>query len=525
MGAHAENTRRIAKNTLLLYARMLFSMLVSLYTSRVVLNTLGVEDYGIYNVVGGVIGLLSFLTSSLGGASSRFLTFCIGKGDMEALRRTFSNILSIYVLLASVILILGETVGLWFMSTRLQIPAERQYAALWVYQFSVFSTVLGILCAPYVSTIVAHERMTAFAYISIVDVVLKLVIVYCLTVIPYDKLIVYALLLLATQLFDCVAYLIYSTHHFAETRTRTGYDRGIFKEILGYSGWVLNGNLAVMGYTQGLNVLLNIFFGPIVNTARGIAVQVQSVCMNFCANFQTALNPQLTKSYARDDLSYMHSLLIGGSKFSFFVLFIVILPLMFETVTVLKLWLGVIPEHTVTFIRIMLCISLIKTLSNPILISVHATGRIRRFQLIEGSMLLGIVPVSYILLKFFHTPPASVFLVHLVIETCTQYVRLRIVLPMIGMEPKRYYKEVIAPIARVAILAPIIPGLLYCVMDTNILRLLAVCVTGLSSCLIFIYKAGCTQEERAFATAKLTQYTRYTKERIKSVMGNSGRNI
>lgn len=502
MDSHAENTRRIAKNTLMLYVRMLFGMLVSLYTSRVVLNTLGVEDYGIYNVVGGVIGLLGFLTGSLGAASSRYLTFDLGKGDLDVLKNTFGNVLGIYLLLALVILILGETIGLWFMSTQLQIPVERQYAALWVYHFSVFSTVLGILNTPYVSTIIAHERMTAFAYISIADIILKLVIVYFLVVIPYDKLITYVLLLFLIQLFDFLAYSYYATRHFEEARSKMRYDKKLFKEIMLYSGWVLNGNLAVMGYTQGLNILLNMFFGPLVNAARGIAVQVQSVCMNFCSNFQTAINPQLTKNYAIGDFDYMHSLLIRVSKFSFFILFVVALPLLFESFFVLELWLGKVPDYTVPFLRIMLGISLLGTLSNPIIISIHATGILKKFQLVEGSMLLLIVPIAYVLLKFFNTPPISVFLIHFVVELCTQYVRLKIVLPMIHMEFRNYVQAVILPILRVVILSPIIPCIFYYTIEMSILRFFMVCIACLLSCLFCIFKLGCSQEERLFLARK-----------------------
>lgn len=508
MDSHAENTRRIAKNTLMLYVRMLFGMLVSLYTSRVVLNTLGVEDYGIYNVVGGVIGLLGFLTGSLGAASSRYLTFDLGKGDLDVLKNTFGNVLGIYLLLTLVILILGETIGLWFMSTQLQIPVERQYAALWVYHFSVFSTVLGILNTPYVSTIIAHERMTAFAYISIADIILKLVIVYFLVVIPYDKLITYVLLLFLIQLFDFLAYSYYATRHFEEARSKMRYDKKLFKEIMLYSGWVLNGNLAFIGYTQGLNVLLNMFFGPLVNAARGVAVQVQSVCANFCGTFQTAMNPQLTKSFAMRDFSYMHSLLIRGSKFSFFIMLFIILPLMLETFTILKLWLGIVPDYTIGFLQIMLCISLLGTLSNPIIISVHATGILKRFQLIEGTMLILIVPISYVSLKYFHTSPISVFIIHFVIELCTQYVRLRIVLPMIYMGLKRYFQEVICPILKVVILSPIIPYLFHCLMEENLSRTFVVCLACVFSCAFCVYKLGCSCDEQKFILEKLAIYVR-----------------
>ena len=508
MDSHSENTKRIAKNTLMLYVRMLFSMLVSFYTSRVVLNTLGVEDYGIYNVVGGVIGMLGFLTSSLGAATSRYLTFDLGKGNLTVLKRTFGNVLGIYLLLAILIFILGESIGLWFMQTQLQIPPERQYAALWVYQFSIFSTMLSLVSSPYVSAIIAHEKMTAFAYISMVDVVLKLLLVYLLVIFPFDKLITYVVLFFAVQLFDAVAYSVYSLRSFEEARTKIIYDKILFKEILRYSGWIVNGHLAMMGFSQGLNILLNIFFGPVVNAARGIAVLVNSVCSNFCANFQTALNPQLTKTYAQGDLVYMHSLLVKSSKFSFYIFFFIMLPLMFEATVVLKFWLGIVPENTETFFFFVLCISLLGTLSNPVIVAVHATGNLKRFQLIEGTMLLMIVPIAYILLKFFHTSAASVFVVHLCVELCTQYARLKIVLPLIKMSMSAYYRQVIVPLFKVIVLSPVLPCILFFSMEANVARFFAICIACVISCSFSIYKLGCSQGEQAFLLSKMKYYLR-----------------
>lgn len=514
MVSHAENTKRIAKNTLMLYIRMLFSMLVSLYTSRVVLNTLGIEDFGIYNVVGGVVSMLGFLTGTLGAATSRYLTFDLGKGDFALLKKTFGNVLGIYLLLTIVILILGETVGLWFVKTQLQIPVERQYAALWVYHLSVISTCLSILCSPYMAVITAHEKMTAFAYISMADVTLRLVVVYLLVVFPFDKLIIYIVLLFVVQLIDLAAYSIYSIRSFEETTAGIRYDKRLFKEILSYSGWILNGNLAVMGFTQGLNILLNLFFGPVVNAARGIAVQVQTACVGFCGNFQTALNPQLTKSYARGELDYMHKLLVKSSKFSFYILFLIVLPFMLETMTILKLWLGIVPDYAIVFIRLVLCISLLGTLSNPIIVSVHATGNLKRFQLIEGTMLLLIVPIAYVGLKLFHFPPESVFIVHFCIELCVQYVRLRIVLPLIKMDLKMYCSQVFVPLLKVLILSSIMPCILHFFMKADIIRFFVVCVACFISSLISIYMLGCSKNERNFILTQIAAYSKKLNQKI-----------
>ena len=496
------NNKRIAKNTLLLYFRMLFMMVVSLYTSRVILNTLGVVDYGINNVVGGVIAMLGFLTGSLGAASSRYITYDLGKGDMDVMKKTFGNILSIHFILAGIVLIIGETIGLWFMSTQLQIPSDRMTAAMWVYQFSIFSSILAVISVPYNATIIAHEKMSAFAYISIVDAVLKLLIVYLLVIIPYDKLIVYAILFFCIQAFDRIVYGIYCSRHFEETRTRFSYDGKLFKEIFAFAGWTMNGNLAYMGYTQGLNILLNIFFGPAVNAARGIAVQVQSVCQQFCTNFQMALNPQLTKSYAQGNIDDMHRLLIKSSKLSFYILFFIVLPLILEAEFVLKIWLGMVPEHTVTFLRLILVVGLLYTLSNPIIVSVHATGKLKKFQIIEGSMLLSIVPIAYILLKFFGIQPEYVFVVHIIVELFTQYARLRIVLPMISMPLYDYVRSVIIPILKVLVLSPIIPLVVYNVMQQTVLKFFIVCFVCVIYVSIVIYFIGCTNNERRFIRDK-----------------------
>lgn len=266
----------------------------------------------------------------------------------------------------------------------------------------------------------------------------------------------------------------------------------------------MNGNLAAIGYTQGLNILLNIFFGPTVNAARGIAVQVQGVCQQFCNNFQMALNPQLTKNYAQGDFDNMHRLLVKSSKFSFYILFFIVLPLMFKAEFVLKLWLGIVPEHTVTFLRLILIVGLLYTLSNPIIVSVHATGKLKKFQLIEGTMLLTIVPIAYILLKFFGIRPEYVFVVHIAVELCTQYARLRIVLPMINMKLGDYVRSVLKPIAFVVFLSPWLPYITDITVHgqwSSFFIVCIMCVLCISGC---VYLIGCTASERMFIKRKLS---------------------
>lgn len=322
MSDTSANNKRIAKNTLMLYIRMLFTMAVSLFTSRVVLNTLGVEDYGIQNVVGGVISMFTFINGGMVSSTQRYLNFEIVKGNADRLRSVFNTALQIHALIALVIIILGETVGLWFLLEKLVIPEERMTAAMWVYQCSIIACAVNILSVPYNADIIAHEKMSAFAYISILDVTLKLVIVYLLVVSPIDKLIAYAILTLLVQLLIRYVYTRYCNKHFQESFVEWRFNKPLFKEMLSFAGWSFLGNLAAILYTQGLNMMLNIFFGPVVNAARGIAVQVQSAVHQFVSGFQTALNPQITKNYASGDLEQMHSLMFRSARFSFLLLFL-----------------------------------------------------------------------------------------------------------------------------------------------------------------------------------------------------------
>ena len=508
-----QNNKRIAQNTLLLYLRMMFLMAVNLYTSRIVLSTLGVEDFGINNVVGGVVTSLSFLTGSLSGATSRYITYNLGVGNMKMMKSTFGNILSIHYLLALVVFVFGETIGFWFVANKLQIPESRQTAAMVVYQFSVLQSILSVWSSPYNAAIIAHEKMKAFAYITILDALLKLLTVFLLVVMPIDKLMMYAAMCFTIQLLDRAIFGIYCKRHFEEVRVRPSFDKGQFKEMFTYSAWTMNGVLSVFGYTEGINILLNIFFGPAVNAARGVAVQVQGVVTQFCRNFQMALNPQITKTYAQQELDSMHKLIKRSSKFSFYLLLLLSLPVVLEAPKLLEWWLGEYPAHTVSFLRIIIMTSIIVSLSNPIIVAVHATGKLKRFQMVEGFMLLSIVPIAYLLLKSFNIRPEYVFCVHLVVELLTQYARVRIVLPMISMSVKNYLIEVALPIAKVSVCA-IIPTLVVFVFtEQNIKGFVLACSWSAFCVVSSVYFLGCTPNEKA----KIVSYVR---KRLPS--GNKG---
>lgn len=506
MSSTAENNKRIAKNTAMLYIRMLLIMAVTLYTSRVVLEVLGVEDFGIYNVVGGVVTMLGFINSSLSGATSRFITFELGRGNDGDLKKVFRCAVSVHYLLALVILFLGETVGLWFVLEKMVIPPERMTAALWVYQCSIITIIVSIISAPYNALIIAHERMSAFAYISIVEAIAKLLIVFLLIQIHYDKLIVYALLLVAIQISIRFLYTIYCNRHFPESSARYLWDKDLSRRIFAYAGWTMNGNLAVVGYTQGLNILLNLFFGPTVNAARGIAVQVQSAVQHFFFNFLMAVRPQIIKSYASGNLDYMHKLIINSSKYSFYLMLLVSMPILVNTEYILHLWLGIVPEHAVAFTRLMLLACMNYALSNPTLMAIHATGDLKRFQIIEGTLLLTVVPIAYLFLKFGHISAEYVFVVYIVIETITQFVRVWIVYPRVRLAKKRYLTDILYPIARVLV------PLLFIGYWLSVSRPFTFRTFMISSCLcimfslIFVYFLGISRVERDYMLIKINSF-------------------
>lgn len=498
----AANNKRIAKNTLLLYFRMLLIMLVTFYTSRVVLHTLGVVDYGIYNVVGGIVAMFGFLNTAMSSATQRYLTFELGRRDSDKLKRVFITSMNIHILIAILVFVLAETIGLWFLCHKMIIPEERFTASMWVYQCSILSTMVMFVSVPYNATIIAHEKMSAFAYISILEVVLKLLIVYLLLIGNVDKLILYAILMLGVQIVIRMIYNIFCRRHFDETKYKLFFDKGLFKEMLSFSGWNLFGNIATVAYTQGLNILLNMFFGPVVNAAQGVAVQVQHAVSQFSVNFQTAINPQITKSFAVQDLNYMHSLIFRSSRFTFFLLLCISLPVLIETDFILGIWLKEVPQYTSVFLRIVLFVTIINALSNPLMISAQATGNVKIYQSVIGGILLTILPIAYIVLKLGGNPQ-SVFIVHLIICAIAFAVRLFIIKPMIHLSIKRFFKEVITQCILVGIVAFIVPFTIRYFCENTLLCSVFICVISILSAGISSFYIGMTSNERRYVLNKI----------------------
>ncbi|GGH32186.1 lipopolysaccharide biosynthesis protein [Sphingobacterium alkalisoli] len=490
------NTTRIAKNTLALYVQMFFSMLVGLYTSRVILNVLGVEDFGILNVVGGVVAMFGILNSAMSSSTSRFITFELGHKDIDRQRSIFSTALIIHIALALLICVVAEPVGTWFMQTQLNIPDERMEAALWVFHASVITIFFSIINVPYSAAIIAHEKMSVFAYFSILDISLKLAIVFLLQEIDFDKLKIYAVLLLCTQLLMQFITWIYCFRNFAEVRGAFRWNKAAAKEMSSFAGWSMFGDSAVLMFTQGVNILLNMFFGAPVNAARGIATQVQGVVTRFIGGFQTALNPQIIKSYAVKDLVYMHKLIYASSKFSFFLLLMLSLPVFLEAQNLLTWWLKIVPEHTINFVRIMMCISLVDSLANPLIFSAKATGKIKRYQATLGTLLLLVVPVSYLFLWLGYAPE-SVFVVHLVITILGQVLRVVLIRPMIDLSLRGYMNQVVVKCATVLVLAPILPLVPYFFVTDPIWRLLLIIIFTLLSVSFLVYTLAMNSTEKA----------------------------
>lgn len=497
------SNKRIAKNTLLLYARMLLLLVVSLYTSRVVLATLGIDDFGIYNVVGGIVTMFTFLNAAMGNSSHRFITFALGKGNEKELKDVVGATCLIHWVLAIFILVLAETVGLWFLHNKMVIPADRMVAAEWVYQFSIIACMVTIISVPYNAMIIAHEKMGAFAFISIMDAVLKLLIAFLIQYVGGDKLILYAALILGITVLDRLIYQIYCRRKFEEAKNIRFTRFTQLKDMTSFAGWSLVGNFAYIGYTQGLNILLNMFFGPAVNASRGIAVQVQSAVKGFVTNFQTAVNPQIVKSYAQGDFARLHTLVYSGSKFSFYLLFCMVLPISIEAETLLGLWLKEVPDYAVIFTILTLLILLVEPLTGPIDRANMATGKIKSYQILEGGSLILILPIAYIVLKM-GGAPYTVFVVQLVIMYFVQILRLFVVCHKIRMAKWEYVRNVLIPVVTVAISSSILPIILYIYIPQSIMSFVVVVSSSIISVLCCSYFLGLNSGERKMINGKIS---------------------
>jgi len=407
------DNKRIARNTLMLYFRMLLTMAVGLYAARIVLQVLGASDFGLYNVVGGIVTMFTFLNSTLATGTQRFLTFALGENKIQKLRDVFSTASYLHIFFAVVILIISEVVGLWLLYNQMQIPEERMKAAFWVFQFSTIAAMVAIIQVPYMSSLIAHEKMDIYAWVSIYDAVMKLVIVYLIQVVDTDKLILYAFLFFLVHVSTALIYIFYCRNKYEECRMFGGFNKETFREIASFSGWNIFGCGAVALQGQGVNILLNMFFGTIVNAARGIAFQVNNIILQFVNNFQTAVNPQIVKLYASGQKEKMIRLVINNSKMAAYLLLLITIPLYIELEFVLKIWLGDYPDYTAIFLRITIIQTLVQTITRPAVMALHAVGRMKEPNLTSGITLLLILPVTYFLLRI-GISPVTVFWVNVI---------------------------------------------------------------------------------------------------------------
>ena len=490
------NTRRIAKNTALLYIRMLVMMVISFITTRVMLKALGVDNYGINNVVGGLVSMFSMLSASLSGAVSRFFTFGLGKGDMKHLRVVFSTSINIHIVLAIIVLIAIETAGVWFLNHRMVIAPDRLGAANWVLQCSTIIFAINLLSVPYRAAIIAHERMSAFAYLTIFEATAKLLIVCAIYFYGGDKLKLLAMLNIIPAIISQVIYWRYCKRNFIECRYQYVYDKKLFGEIFSFAGWSFIGNTAGVMKNEGVNVVINTFFGASINAARGIAMQVNGMVMQFISNFTMALNPQIIKDYAAGQLERMHKLMFQGTKLSYYIFMILSIPVIFEIETFLQVWLDEVPAHTVLFTRLVLVLSLAEIVSHTLITAQTATGKIKVYQIVVGGILLLNLPISYLLLRWGWFPEVTVIVAIIVSQLCL-VARLCFLRKMIDLPVRRFIVEVYCNVIVVTAISLIVPAICYVLMPSGIVRFFTLCSLSVLSSAATIYWVGCNRDDRA----------------------------
>lgn len=504
MAAVSENNKRIAKNTLALYIRTIITMGVGLFTSRVVLNILGVDDYGIYNVVGGVVAMFSIVTASLSQAISRYLTYELGKDDKERLHTIFCTSVNIQLLMSLIVVVLMEVVGIWFLNNKMNIVSERMYAANWVFQFSILSFVVSLVSVPYNAAIIAHERMKAFAYVSILEAVLKLVLVTGLYFSNIDKLITYAFLMFMVSVIIRIVYGCYCKHHFAECQYALIFDKSLFADMTKFAGWNSVAATSYIFNTQGVNIISNLFFGVAVNAARGVALQVDSIIRGFVNNFTTAVKPQIIKSYSSGDYDYMSKLICSATKYSYYLMLFFALPFMFEAEMILKIWLNNYPAYAPSFVRLTMVITLIMILGDLLYTNVLAIGKLKNYVLLETCVSIFIFPLSY-LLFLMGLPPEIPYILFALVYAILIGVRLIYLRHEEGFSVKSYMNLVLFPVLLTTLFASIIPLIAkYFFMKTDSIGvfLLNVLLCGLSTS-IAVYFIGISREERFFVKNKV----------------------
>lgn len=482
------NNKRIAKNTLFLYVRLLFAMAVGLYTSRVVLAVLGQDDYGLNSVVGSIVVMFYFLNTSMSGATSRFLTFELGRKDYDKMKNTFSAALTIHIVIAAIVVLLGETVGLWYLENKMVIPEGRMVAARWVYHLSLLGAVITITQVPYSATIIAREKMDVYAYIEIVKTLLQLGIVFLLVIMDFDKLILYAILTVCVSLVITLVYRGYCIARYPECRYKFHFDKTIVKPMLGFSGWNLYSNLARQAQGNGVNVILNLFWGTAINAAYGIAQQLGNTVYMFVCNFTLAVKPQIVKYYATGQLRDMEALMNSTTRYSFLMLFTLAMPVIMEIDFILGIWLGEVPANTVLLSQLFLAMLLIEVFYLNLNYAIHSTGKIKMASVISGTLYILIPVISYIVLKLgarqVYLPMLIAILVYIVEVVARLFIAKKLI-PQLSVP--NYCKNVLALSVFTAAVGSVFPFFVHFCMDEGWLRLIFTCAASAVSMAIATY--------------------------------------
>lgn len=495
MAEISQNNKRIAKNTMMLYIRMFVMLAVGLYTSRVVLEVLGVTDYGIYNIIGGVVVLFSFLNSALTSATQRFLNYNLGRKDIEGVHRVFCMSMNAYLLLSILFLILAETIGLWFVNTQLNIPPERYHAAFWVYQFTILTFIVNLLRIPYNASIIAYERMDFYAYVSLIEIILKLLVVYLLYITAYDKLIFYSLLYMIIPFMMNVVYKIYCNRFLVTTKYKRLWDKDIFHSLFSFSGWSLFGSLANMSAQQGINILINIFYGVTANAAVGIANQVTSHVYQFISNFQIAFQPQIIKTYAANEIETFHKLIFRSSKFSYYMMFVLAFPIILTTQDILEIWLVEVPENTAIFCQLILGFLIIECVTAPLWMAVQATGKIRHYQILMAICIFLNFPLTYFVFEI-GMPVYTAWIIRIVVNVITFMMRCLYMKKYMDFPVLPFLKEVIKPIFIVSIISIPIPLFLTNVLRGDLFDLFLIIIICIIISVVVILKFGLEDNEQ-----------------------------
>lgn len=506
MSDNIEANKRIAKNTMLLYIRMGVMMIISFFTARITLNALGVTDYGINNVVGDLVSMFSLISNSLSNSISRFMTFGLGKGDKKELNTIFSTSVNIQIILAIIVIIAIETIGIWFLDNKMTIPVDRLTAANWVLHCSTFMFVIGLLSLPYNAAIIAHEKMGVYAYFTLFDAFSRLAIIFAIKYYGGDKLILLVIISLIPTLIKQFYYWYYSKKNFEECTYHAVWDKRIFKEMFGFAGWNFIGCTAGLSKDHGVNILINMFTAPAVNAARGIAFQIRGIVGQFIGGLSTAITPQITKEYAAGNFKRMHSLIYTGTRLSYYLFLLISVPIIFEIDTILYLWLGQVPEHTVLFTRLIIIYSLSEILSDYLITAQYANGNIRNYQIAVGGIMLLNIPLSYIMLKHGYSPEITLIIGIIISQACF-ITRLYFLKKSIKLNIKSYIIKVYIKVLVVSIISATIPFICYIGLEKSIVRFIIVSLVSVVSTGLTIYFFGCNKKEKTLINSYIHKFT------------------